>query len=50
MRGEGGADYWGDNPLENIPGGTQGLKEQRDLRQLVQTLLLQVKAKVSSCQ
>ena len=45
LRGEGGESYWGEDPLENIPGGTQGLKEQLDLRQLLQTLLVQVRAK-----
>jgi len=44
LRGEGGASYWGEDPLENIPGGTQGLKEQPNLRQLLQTLLVQVRA------
>ena len=42
LRGEGGASYWGDDPLQNIPGGTQGLKDIVHLRLLLQTLLLQV--------
>ena len=45
MRGEGGASYWGDDPLENIPGGTEGLKQQPELRLMLQTLLLQVREK-----
>jgi hypothetical protein len=43
MRGEGGASYWGQNPLENIPGGTDGLRNIPALRQMLQGLYLQVK-------
>lgn len=42
LRGEGGASYWGSDPLEDIPGGTQGLKELPHLRTMLQSLLVQV--------
>ena len=48
MRGEGGASYWGDDPLENIPGGTAGLKEEPALRKMLQYLLLQIRARNES--
>lgn len=48
LRGEGGKSYWGDDPLEDIPGGTQGLKEVPHLRAMLQTLLVQVSLRVCS--
>lgn len=42
LRGEGGASYWGSDPLEDVPGGTAGLKEVPELRTMLQGLLVQV--------
>ena len=42
LRGEGGASYWGSDPLEDVPGGTEGLKQVPQLRAMMQTLLVQV--------
>lgn len=43
LRGEGGASYWGSDPLEDVPGGTEGLKQVPQLRAMMQTLLVQVR-------